>query len=79
MKTQKSKIDGVGIVELRCEACYGSIMPEDGAMALIVDGAIHFVHSVCYEEMDGNEIMKKIKNISDKTKNDGELFELMEN
>ena len=78
MKTEPSKIEGVGIVPLRCEICYGSIESNHGVTALNINNAMHFVHTGCYEFNDAKEIMEKIAGIQQKTENDKELFGLME-
>ena len=78
MNTRKSKIDGVGIVPLRCEICFGSIEEGQGVIALLRDG-MHFAHNSCYENNDAEYILKRMDEIIKKTKNDQELFSLMDN
>jgi len=78
MKVQDSKIAGVGIVPLRCEICYANIGDEEGMMALIRNEKIHFVHTDCYKSKDAKFILGRMDGMSQKTKDDGELFGLME-
>lgn len=78
MKTEKSKIDGVGIIPLRCEICFGSITQEEPLTALLKDNSMHFVHTECYLENEPEYIIKKMNDMSNRTKNDQELFGLME-
>ena len=78
MKTKKSKIDGVGIIPLRCEICYGSIEDDQGMTPLLIAGAMHFVHTNCFNVNEEEYIIRRIKEISEKTRNDSELFDLME-
>lgn len=79
MKSEKSKIDGVGIVPLRCEICFGNITPGEGTIALLKDNALHFAHSSCYDDNESSYILEKMNEISNKTKNDQEMFDLMSN
>ena len=78
MRVEESKIPGVGIVPLRCECCYGSIQPGDGVVALLKDGAMRFLHNSCYDENDAETIVKKMDEMSVKTKNDCEMASIMD-
>lgn len=78
MNIQESKIDGVGVIPLRCECCYGSIVPGDGVIALFYGGAMRFLHSHCYDENSAERILERMNGISQKTKNDSEMASIME-
>ena len=78
MQLEKSKIEGVGIIPLRCEICFGNIVDGEPVVALMKDNSMHFVHTTCYNDNDAEYILSRMNEISDKTKNDSELFNLME-
>ena len=77
--TEESKIQGYGIIPLRCECCYGSIEAGDGVVMLLhkVSGT-HFVHSKCYDENDADYIAKRIEEMSNRTREDQKDFSNME-
>lgn len=78
METVKSKIEGINVVPLRCEICYGSIETHQGITPLVKDGNIHFVHSSCYDENEPAEIIKKMDEMKGKTQNDQKIYRDLE-
>ena len=78
MNTEKSKIEGVGIIPLRCECCYGSIGQHEAVTALKKDNAMHFVHTKCYDKNTGEHMLEAMNGMSEKTKDDGKAAEAIE-
>lgn len=79
MKTQPSKVNGIGIIPLRCEICFGNIEEGSGVIALLKDNSMHFAHYSCYDSNEPEVIVSRMNEIVSRTKNDQELFNLMEN
>ena len=78
MKTRPSKIDGIGIVDLRCEICHGNIMDNDGVTPLLSKDGMHFVHTTCYKDNTSEYILARMHAMKAKTQNDAEMAKYME-